>query len=183
MKRIKTLILGVILLFSTLSFAQPTVSISEGTAHVRTYDAGFVITFYFNDVDSAETLTAKIEDMSYFAHNDSLIVSYEYVASVDDTVTVDFDCYLYYRDGSGPDSKLEVTDIWTDLTCVGLAATGTITQDVLSISENKYGQVMEITVTEKSADSDNDDDGTLILIIEMFRTIPYDFQNPRIKWY
>ena len=168
-----------VLFLAGMSFAQPTVWISEGTADVRTYDAGFVCTFYFNDVDSAETLTARIYDFTYFAQDDSIVITYEYVSSVDDTLSVFFDALLYYDDGSGANSYLELAEIWDTLHCVGLAATGTPTQDVYSITANKYGQVIEITVTEKSASSDNDANGTLVLIIEGFRPSARE----KVEWY
>jgi len=171
-----------VLFLAGMSFAQPTVWISEGTAGVKTYDNSIVYTFYFNDVDSAETLTAKINDASYFASNDSVIITYEYISSVDDTLTVDFDGWLWYDDGSGANSKLEVTDIWTDLTCVGLAATGTATQDVYTFNTNKHCQMVEITVTQKSASSDNDANGTLVVIIEAFRYTPPRMEWPGIRW-
>lgn len=170
MTKIKTLILSLvfILLLAVSSFAQPRVWISEGYSQVKEFDGNFTITLYFNDVDSAETLYATINDMTYFMR-DSVIVTYEYVASVDDTVTVDFDMKLPYKDGAGMDSYLEFDDAITDLTCVGLAATGTPTQNVYVWTADKYGQFLEITVTEKSADSDNDADGTLVVILEPFR--------------
>ena len=150
------------------SYAQPRVTISEGYYDVKNFDGNFTITLYFNDVDSAETLKAQINDITYFMH-DSVIVTYEYVSSTDDTVTVDFDTFLPYNDGAGMNSTLEFDDALTDLTCVGLAATGSPTQNVYVWAADKYGQSLEITVTEKSADSDNDANGTLVIILEPFR--------------
>lgn len=149
------------------SYAQPRVTISEGYYDVKLFDGNFTITLYFNDVDSAETLTATINDMTYFMH-DSVIISYDYVASTDDTLTLDFDMKLPYNDGSGMDSYIEFDDAFTDITAVGVASTAP-TQNVHVWSADKYGQYLEITVTEKSADSDNDANGTLVIILEPFR--------------